>query len=503
MSFMNRFQSLKTEPEHFYFQVYIVEENMSDTIIDRIKQLSPKVGVSSHYAELLELTRALIQSYQEMGRLDSDPFEPSRLRTLDIPTSELIGKLDGSVCLVTGGLGCVGSTLIRDLLDLNVHRIVVLDNASNNTATFSPRVIYFNCDICNQELVDELFGLYQPDFVFHTAAQRDPGYAEIRPAETMRVNVMGTLNIVKACERTQSVKQFVFSSTGKASRYYTEEVYAASKKICEYIIASYAQTSNVQYSIVRFTHIVDNSLMNMGIKKACQRNDFVAIHAAGKYVTAQNVNEASSLMLNALVYVEPRSCNFLIARNLEWPVESLEVALYNIKQAGSLIPVIFTGNPSGYDEKFFRGQVNWMVPWELNHLINVYEFHHHMKHNIAGDIIISRVIPCEKKVLNHLIDNLQWVAGEHVTKNCLFRGLANVVKSMMKNVPQSLTVDVLKWGLDRKWMESEKTSVADYGPLISILVESLGNGDEYQKIQYIFDPILPDELLSTFRTASL
>jgi hypothetical protein len=243
--------------------------------------------------------------------------------------------------------------------------------------------------------------------------------------------------------------------------------------------------------------------MNEGIKKACQRNDFVAVHAPGKYVTAQNVKEAASLMLNALVYAEPRSCNFLIVRNLEWPVESLEVALYNIKQAGAVIPVIFTGNPSGYDEKFFRGQVNWMAPWELNHLINVYEYNYYMKLNIAADIIISRIIPCDKKILGDLIDNLQRVTEEKDIKDCLFRGLANVVKSVMRNVPQSQTTDILKWGLDRKWMESEKLSISDYGPLVSILVESLGNGDAYKKIKYIFDPVLPDELLSNFRTAVL
>jgi hypothetical protein len=248
---------------------------------------------------------------------------------------------------------------------------------------------------------------------------------------------------------------------------------------------------------------VENSLMNAGIKKACQGNEFVAIHAPGKYVTAQNVNEASLLMLNALVHVEPECCNFLIVRHLEWPVESLEVALYNIKLAGAAIPVVFTGNPSGYGEKFFRGQVNWAVPWELNHLINVYEFNHYLKLNTAGDIIISRIIPCDRKVLMHVIGDLQRVTGELETRDCLLQGLSNIVKSALKNVPQSQTADILKWGLDRKWMESEKTSVSDYGPLVSILLESLGNGEAYRKTQHIFDPVLPDDLLSNIRTAAL
>src|SRR5690606_4191987 len=113
------------------------------------------------------------------------------------------------------------------------------------------------------------------------------------------------------------------SSTGKASRYFTEEVYACSKKICENILDLYARKGRVKYGMVRFTHMLDNSLMNAELKKFAETGDLVAIHSPGKYVTAQNKEEAASLMLNALLYAEAGRSNFLLVRNLEWPVESL------------------------------------------------------------------------------------------------------------------------------------------------------------------------------------
>jgi hypothetical protein len=57
------------------------------------------------------------------------------------------------------------------------------------------------------------------------------------------------------------VQQCVFSSTGKASRYFTAEVYAASKKIAEWQFAQAVQQGKVTYSMVRFTHTLDNSLV--------------------------------------------------------------------------------------------------------------------------------------------------------------------------------------------------------------------------------------------------
>src|SRR5690606_36132453 len=133
----------------------------------------------------------------------------------------------------------------------------------------------------------------QPEFVFHTAAQRNPGYAEKHIYETITTNVLGTLNVVKASEKTACVKQCVFSSTGKASRYFTEEVYAGTKKMCEYIFEVCAKKSSKKYSFVRFTHILDNSLMNEELKHCSKTDPYLAIHSPGKYVTAQNVTEAA------------------------------------------------------------------------------------------------------------------------------------------------------------------------------------------------------------------
>lgn len=469
---------------------------MRERIYSKIWKLSPFVNERSNYDELTRATGDLLTIYHEQGRLDINPFDSARNRNIHLPLWEIGKTLENATCIVTGGLGCVGSVLVQELLAFNVRQIIILDRVPPDQVPYtSSRVSYSHCDIGNSRLVEEIFRVYQPEFVFHTAAQRDPGYAESHVCETVVTNILGTLNIVQACERSKSVKQCVFSSTGKASRYFTEEIYAATKKICEFIFDVYSRQSHVKYSLVRFTHIIDNSLMSRDLERSSRNNLYVTIHSPGKYVTAQNAKEAARLMLNALMYAHHGVCNFLIVKNLEWPVESLEMALYYIKNAEKSVPLTFSGNPIGYSEKFFRGQLNWECPDELNLLINVYECKNYYLVNEAQDIIISRLLSCDRNLLNQVLSTLKETEGEANTRTCLVKGLQKLVKDFLKNAPKKQTVDILNWGLEKSILESEKISISDYGPIVPLMVESLGNTVYYKMIEHLFCTDLPEPIL--------
>ena len=59
--------------------------------------------------------------------------------------------------------------------------------------------------------------------------------------------------------------------------------------MCEYILHAYAKESKTKYAMVRFTHIIDNSLMDQELDAASKHDEYIAVHSPGKYVTAQNV----------------------------------------------------------------------------------------------------------------------------------------------------------------------------------------------------------------------
>src|SRR5688572_10177187 len=287
-------------------------ETKYEEIHKRIWDLSPLFQKTDAYSELNRLTKELISIYNAQGRISEDPFSPTRERNLSQPFEKINHILSNATCMVTGGLGCVGSNLVNELLKFDVKHVVIFDKSTQSEYKIEsdPSIIVVHGDIRDSQAVHDTFTKYKPDIVFHTAAQRDPGHAESHIEETVTTNVLGTLNIVKACEYTGSVKQCIFSSTGKASRYFTEEVYAGTKKICENILDLYAKEGRVTYGMVRFTHMLDNSLMNDQLLENSVLNSYVGVHSPGKYVTAQNKKEAASLMLNVLLYSTKGRSNF-------------------------------------------------------------------------------------------------------------------------------------------------------------------------------------------------
>lgn len=454
-------------------------------IFEKIWKYSPFFSNDESYRKLVELTQDLISVYDQQGRLWQNPFEPAKNRKLSLPFEKINHELKNKICLITGGIGDVGTTLFNDLLKFDPKEIILLDNRiTENSEEFilGKKISKVNCDIRDEKKLQEIFKKYQPEIIFHTAAVRDPGYAELHITETVQTNVLGTWNLANACENTPSVQKLIFSSTGKASRYLTEEVYAASKKMCEYILDSFAKKGRVQYGMVRFTHIYCNSLMDKQLNEYARFEDAVKIHSPGKFVTAQNLGEASYLMLNALLYLEPEKSNFLMVRNLEWPVESLEIALFYIKEYKRKIPVIFCGNPKGYKEKFFRGQLDWNQPNELNLLINVYE-NQKRKLNEEQDIIISSIFPVSIDYLKDLINKLHKIDGEQNVKNLLIEGSVELFKQSLSTVNKQDTINILKWGISPKFLEAEKAVVSDYGQIVPILIESLKESQHFSQIE--------------------
>jgi len=450
---------------------------MDEDLYELLWRYSEKSAFMDNFPILADLTEKLIHVYEEQGRLASNPFIPSRERSLTLPFDQIAKVLKDKVCLVTGGLGCVGSNLIQELVMFQPRLIVILDCNSTEDSKYKiiqdERIVLERCSVADFSDVSMVFETYQPHIVFHTAAQRDPGLAESTIQHSVQTNVIGTWNMLRVIQKSFSVEQFVFSSTGKASRYFTEEVYAATKKICEMLVDYYSKKCPEKYfSMVRFTHIVDNSLMDNELKSMAQFGDHVAIHSPGKFVTAQNAKEAAYLMLNGLIYAEFGRSNFLLVKNLEWPVESLEVALYYIKHYQRKIPIVFTGNPNGYGEKFFRGQLDWSSPGDMNLLINAYESRT-KRLSESNDFIISSIIPYDQTKLETLIELLETTTGESETKEILIGGLKSIFVYSLSKVEKALTLQILKWGIDPKFLAADNTKVKDFGEMVPLMIDSL------------------------------
>ena len=177
------------------------------------------------------------------------------------------GYLTGSTVLVTGGGGSIGSELCRQIAKFRPKKLVVFDIYENNAYELYVDLKRIYGDELDMDVVigsvrdiprlDEVFGQYKPDVVFHAAAHKHVPLMEGSPVEAVKNNVNGTFNTAKAAD-IAGVKRFVLISTDKAVN--PTNIMGATKYLCELIIQYMNQTSkNTKYVAVRFGNVLGSN----------------------------------------------------------------------------------------------------------------------------------------------------------------------------------------------------------------------------------------------------
>ena len=127
----------------------------------------------------------------------------------------------GKRVLVTGHTGFKGSWLSIWLHELGAEVIGIgLDpftERDNYVLSGIGNKIKANirADIRDGERMKEIFSEFQPEIVFHLAAQPLVRLSYDKPVETYETNVMGTISIMEAIRCTESVKVAVMITTDK------------------------------------------------------------------------------------------------------------------------------------------------------------------------------------------------------------------------------------------------------------------------------------------------
>ena len=124
-------------------------------------------------------------------------------------------------CLVTGGAGFIGSNLVDKLID-DGHNVVIIDDLSTGKEeNINSRAEFYKYNITTSILLSDVssstykshgWKKHKYDIVFHTAAKARVQPSIENPIEYNKVNVNGTLNMLKFCV-DNGVKRFVYSSS--------------------------------------------------------------------------------------------------------------------------------------------------------------------------------------------------------------------------------------------------------------------------------------------------
>jgi CDP-glucose 4,6-dehydratase len=167
----------------------------------------------------------------------------------------------GKKVLVTGHTGFKGSWLSIWLHKLGAEVIgISLDPYSDRDNYVLSEIgnkikADLRADIRDGERLKAIFSEYQPEIVFHLAAQPLVRLSYEIPAETYETNVMGTIHVMEAIRATKSVRVGVMITTDKCydncetTQGYVEsdpfggyDPYSSSKGACEIAIQSWRRS---------------------------------------------------------------------------------------------------------------------------------------------------------------------------------------------------------------------------------------------------------------------
>ena len=153
--------------------------------------------------------------------------------------------------LITGGTGSFGSTFLNKIyLNKSFKEVRIFSRDEKKQDDLrkkinSPKVKFYIGDVRDIDSVNN--AVKGVDYVFHAAALKQVPSCEFFPLEAVKTNIIGTDNVLKACENF-NVKKAVILSTDKAA--YPINAMGMSKALMEKVMI--ARSRNIEESQTTF-----------------------------------------------------------------------------------------------------------------------------------------------------------------------------------------------------------------------------------------------------------
>lgn len=187
--------------------------------------------------------------------------------------------------VVTGGAGFIGSALVRYLVNEAGAEVLTFDKltyagnlASLRAVEHAPNHRFLRADICDRQAVAAALNDFQPDRIYHLAAESHVDRSIDGSADFIQTNIVGTYTLIEAArhywlgldEARKASFRFLHVSTDEvygsleADGFFTEQTaydpsspYSASKAASDHLVMSWHRTYG-------FPAIISNCSNNYG-----------------------------------------------------------------------------------------------------------------------------------------------------------------------------------------------------------------------------------------------
>jgi len=187
--------------------------------------------------------------------------------------------------LITGGSGFLGKEISHQLSKKNKIYLFDLNKIENKKNIFS-----IKGNIKDTKILKKKIKEYKIDTLIHLAAAIGVEKTEKNPNNVIRLNIEGTMNVLKTIEGS-NIKNIIFASSseiyGEGNKKNFKEsdlpkpksIYAHTKVIGEHLFKIYAIKNGINYKIVRLFNVCGKG----------QKNDFVISKFANRILNNKDI----------------------------------------------------------------------------------------------------------------------------------------------------------------------------------------------------------------------
>lgn len=263
----------------------------------------------------------------------------------EIDVALISQTLTGKVVAVTGAAGSIGSELCRQIMLMQPARLLLLEIDESRLYELYLEMeelaagvaVMRICDVRDDRKLGRIFRRDHPQVVFHAAAYKHVPLMEDEPEEAIRANILGTMNVLKACGDV-GAERFVLISTDKAVQ--PRNVMGATKAVAELVMLAGARYG-ISAMAVRFGNVLGSRGSVIPIFEEQLRNGG-PLRVTHRDITRyfMTIPEASRLVLQAQAMSEGGD---IFVLDMGEPVKIVDLAQRMIVLSGVPTHVAFTG----------------------------------------------------------------------------------------------------------------------------------------------------------------
>jgi FlaA1/EpsC-like NDP-sugar epimerase len=293
----------------------------------------------------------------------------SRIR--DVQIEDLLGRepveledenlhefLGGKTVMVTGAGGSIGSELVRQIVNYEPKRILLIERAefflfqiTREFENASVECVPVIADVCDEARMREIFEKQRPDVIFHAAAHKHVPLMETNSTEAVKNNVFATQLVGKLAGEFNA-RDFVLISTDKAVN--PTSIMGASKRVAEIVVQDLNQIYPTNYIAVRFGNVLGSAGSVVPVfSEQIRKGEALTVTHKDMTRYFMTIPEAAQLVMQAGAIGQGGE---IFVLDMGEPVKILDLAEDMIRLSGLTpyedVDIVFTGIRDG--EKLFE-----------------------------------------------------------------------------------------------------------------------------------------------------